>query len=454
MLSLVPAWAVYFDEFWKAIRRRNLWFIKLRYGAVFMLLAFLLSSEFLLKITFTPAQVNALTILTIVIFIYNILLHYLRRFVQCKVDGFNPLHFSLVQMVLDLSMLLLLVFYTGSIESPLSMLFLFHMIIGSLILPGRVIYSVAGFIISVYVLLVYGEYFSMLPHHAVMGLLREPLFQNATYLVSSSVVFVFVMWMSVVLANKIAHQLYMMEQKLVESLEQLNTAENEKQRYVMSVVHEIKTPLTALHSYLDVVLQGFLGPLDEKIAGRLERARARSAEAIELTNDVLKVSKLRLLDEIEKSEIDIREICETIIRKLKIHTDLKNISLTMFDNREEKKIIHGDAFLLEIAFSNLLANAVKYTEEEGTIEILLSNENEGMVIEICDNGIGIPETDQSKIFGDFYRASNSKKFEGTGMGLSIIKHIIQQHNGRISFQSPSRLATTSSPGTAFFVFLP
>jgi len=262
--------------------------------------------------------------------------------------------------------------------------------------------------------------------------------------------------MSVVLANKIANQLYRMEQKLVESLEQLNAAEVEKQNYVIGVVHEIKTPLSAVHSYLDVILQGFLGPVNEKILAKLQRVRARSAEAIQLTNDVLKVSKLRLLDEIKKEEIKVRDILSSVLKKQRANFDRKKVKLHFKDNRKIRSKILGDKLLLEIAFSNLVSNALKYIEDEGVIEIILDEKEKGIQLEVCDNGIGIPEKDIEKIFDDFYRASNirSKGYEGTGMGLSIIKHIVEKHNGTIEVQSPSRLASTNKPGASFIVFLP
>jgi len=421
-----------------------------------MLFAFIVSSEFLLGIGFTQTQLVALTLINCSILVYNGILQWLRVYLKCEPFKFNPLHFSLVQMVLDLSALMLLVYFTGGIETPLFMLFVFHMIIGSLILPGTVIYTIAISVVFIFFGMVLGEYHNLISHHAVAGLLQTPLYNNFKFIVTYSIVFGFVILMSVVLANKIANQLYLMEQKLVESLEQLNAAEVEKQNYVIGVVHEIKTPLSAVHSYLDVILQGFLGPVNEKILAKLQRVRARSAEAIQLTNDVLKVSKLRLLDEIKKEEIKVRDILSSVLKKQRANFDRKKVKLHFKDNRKIRSKILGDKLLLEIAFSNLVSNALKYIEDEGVIEIILDEKEKGIQLEVCDNGIGIPEKDIEKIFDDFYRASNirSKGYEGTGMGLSIIKHIVEKHNGTIEVQSPSRLASTNKPGASFIVFLP
>ena len=456
MISLVPSWAIYNEEFWETIIERNLWFIKLRYGAVLMLFVFIISSEFLLGIKFTHTQLLALTFINCTILVYNGFLHWVRQFLKCDPNKFNPLHFSLVQMVLDLTALMLLVYFTGGIETPLSMLFVFHMIIGSLILPGMVIYSISFSVIFIFCAMVFSEYNNLIPHHAVEGLLQIPLYSHFKFIVAYSTIFSFVMLMSVVLANKIANQLYRMEQKLVESLEQLNAAEVEKQKYVMGVVHEIKTPLSALHSYLDIVIQGFLGPVNEKILSKLQRVRIRSAEAIQLTDDVLKVSKLRLLDEIKKEDVKVRDILSSVLQKQRVSVERKKVKLSIKDNRKVRSKILGDKFLLEIAFSNLISNALKYIEDKGVVEIILDEKENGIQLEVCDNGIGIPEKDLEKIFNDFYRASNikSKGYEGSGMGLSIIKHIVEKHGGTVEVQSPSRLASENKPGTTFIVFLP
>ncbi|MHB1687220.1 MAG: sensor histidine kinase [Ignavibacteriaceae bacterium] len=456
MISLVPAWAQHFDAFWDAIQRRNLWFIKLRYGAVIMLLLFLFTSQYFLGLTFTKLQNTALIAITISIQIYNLLLHWVRQFIKCEPDKFNPLHFSLLQMILDLSALGLIVYFTGGIETPLFMLFIFHMIIGSLILPGRVIYTIAVAVIFYFIALTYAEYFGIIPHQAIAGFLQIPLYDNLKFIIVYDTIFAFVMIMSVILASRIANQLYKMEQQLVESLVKLNEAETEKQKYIIGLVHEIKSPLVAAHSYLDVILQKILGPIDKTIEEKLLRVRSRSDEAIRMINDVLKVSKLRLLDEISLAYFDFKELIQMEIDNYQDSINSKKIKLIFFDRRSLQKEIKGDKFLLEIAVSNLISNSIKYVEENGKIEISLFEDETWMKLEICDNGIGIPKNDLEKIFNDFFRGSNikNKNYEGAGLGLSIVKHIIESHGGNISVSSPSRLGSERNAGAEFIISLP
>ena len=206
MIPLVPIWINRYVEYWDTIHKRNLWLIMLRYGAVIMLAGFLVSSRLILGFTFSNEQAAALIILTLSILIYNLFLHWAHRFVKKEQGKFNPMHFSVLQMTLDLTALGLIVYYTGSIETPLFMLFVFHMIIGSLILPGLIIYTIAWIVIALFNVLIFSEYLKIIPHHSVTGLLAVPLYNNINFIIVYDVIFSFVIIISVFLANKIASQ--------------------------------------------------------------------------------------------------------------------------------------------------------------------------------------------------------------------------------------------------------
>jgi signal transduction histidine kinase len=456
MISLIPSYARHYDEFWKALRGRNLWFIKLRYIAVAMLLLVLFFSEFVLSIRFSPAQYEAILIITAIILLYNILLHFIRKFVVPKADRFNPIHLSFIQMLLDITALFLLVYFTGSIESPMFLLFVFHMIIGSLILPGIIVYFIAACIVVVFTTIVILEYNGILYHHFVSGFLTYPVYSDFNYIISFTVFFAFLIFVSVLLTNKIARQLYSNEQKLVESIEKLNKAEEEKQKYIIGVVHELKSPIAAVQSYIEMILQKYLGPLNEKVEMKLSAARERADEAIEMINNILKISRLRLMSEISMESIDVKEIVCSTLEKQKAGIEAKKITVKMTDDRLLRTPVRGDKFLLEMAVSNIISNAVKYVNTNGLIDISISEIEDGICLDISDNGVGIPLKDQENIFRDFYRASNikNKGYEGVGLGLSIVKQIIERHGGKITVESPGRIGNHETPGSGFVIFLP
>ena len=365
MFNLVPAWAIHYEEFWLTVRSRNLWFIKLRYTAVVMLLFFIIFPKYFLEINFADEQQFALLIITFSILVYNITFHYLRQFVKLDAEKFNPLHLSILQMIFDLTALMLIVYFTGSVESPLLLFFVIHMIVGSLILPGFVIYTFAIVIVLAFWGITVGEYYSILPHHHVSGFLPFSLHQQFNYVLAMNVSFAFLVDMIVLISNRMANQLYIREQQLLESIDKINAAEKEKQKYISGIVHEIKTPLAAVHSYLDLVLQKFLGPLDEVVEEKLTRARRRSDEAIELINNVLKISKLRIEDSFIKEEVDIASILARAIKSAKVNAEAKGVKLSIINHRKEKHTIEGDPLLIQIALSNIISNAIKYNFMDG-----------------------------------------------------------------------------------------
>ncbi len=455
MISLIPYWAQHREEFWNAIRRRNLWFIKLRYGAVILLLFLLVGIEFILKLPLTKIQLTAIIFIMLSILGYNLVIHWIRKFVK-PTTKFNNLHLSLLMMILDLVSLTSLIHYSGGIENPLYMFYIFHMIIGSLILPGIVIYSIATAVIISFSALVFFEYNGIIYHHGITGLLSFPLYENLHFIFIVLIVFSLMMYVSVFLANKIARQLYEQEQKLWESLQKLNEAERVKQKYVIGIVHEIKSPIAAVESYIDLIIKNYVGPVSREVEEKLVRAKTRTDEAIKMINNVLHISKLKLLDEITDEEIPLMEIAESLVTEQKVIADSKNISLTLKKDCKDNSKLYGDPVLIGIALSNILNNAIKYVGNNGKVEITLRHENDNCVIEICDDGIGIPSGDQEKIFDEFYRASNIKHkgYEGTGLGLSLVKQIITKHSGRIKVISPSRLQSGDKPGTCFVISLP
>ena len=138
------------------------------------------------------------------------------------------------------------------------------------------------------------------------------------------------MLISVLLVNRITHQLYKLEEKLYDSLEQLKKAEKEKQKYVMAVMHEIKSPLSAMQSYIEIILDKYVGPISKIVEDKLLRAKIRGRDAIELTNNILKISRLRLLDEIATEKVDLQPLLLSIYKKQKVHIKEKDIKLDIY----------------------------------------------------------------------------------------------------------------------------
>jgi signal transduction histidine kinase len=456
MLIIVPEWAHHYGEFWRAIRIRNLWFIRLRYFAAILLFGFVVIGDSLLNFQLTGLQVRAVIITSVLILLYNITLHSVRKDVGCVPGKFNCMHLSLIQIMLDLISLMVVVYYTGVIESPLYMFFIFHMIIGSLILPGYIVYVTASIISLSFAALAMFQRYKIVETHIIHGLYTNVRPQVLTYDIFFIISFTFMLFVSVFIANKIARQLYQREQQLRLTVEKVKELEISKQKYTMGVVHEIKTPVTAVMSLLDLVYHGYVGPISEEVKAKVERAKARGEETLELINSVLRISKLKLLNIKSTEEINIVHLLQKIIEKHAEVSKTKNIHIELRDLRNNQKIIKADPLLLDLAFSNIINNSIKYNTQDGHVEISIEGKESHLILRISDDGIGIPPEEKEKIFEQFYRASNVNKgkVEGSGMGLALVKEIIERHNGVIRIESPSPIMKKGKPGTCVVISLP
>lgn len=459
MLNFVPSHTIDFEQLWTLISTRNRWFINIRYYVVISFAVFVLVMQHIFKVNFNHDQLWAFTIISAALFLINIIYNYIiiSGIVKNDSEGFNQLHFAFNQIVVDLLAIALITHFTGGIESPFYLFFVFHMIIGSMILPNYVVYSLSGIIISYIGVLSYLEFNGHFEHYSFGNLLEFPLYTNPRYIIIYVTAFTIMMLVSVFLANNISRAHFLRSQQLKLTLNRLKDAEKTKMKYTMGIVHEIKSPIVGAQSNLDLVLNGFTGDINSAADEKIKRARIRTDEAIAIINDVLKISKLKLLESLNKEDVEIVKFIENTFSKKDSQLLAMQLSTKITDKRKDKQPVRIDPALFELVFSNLIGNAIKYNTSGGNIEVILGNNETGEVeIVVVDDGMGIPDDDKHKMFQDFYRSSNAKKkgIEGTGLGLSVVKEIIEQHDGTITFNSPSRLTKEGRRGTEFILTLP
>ena len=450
-MKILPTFVYDYGEYWKSIQRYNTWFIKLRWFAVVGLLVLTIVLRFIQGIQITKLQYFAFLAVDIFIALYNFLFYKINpNEVEQKVQ--SALGYSLFQMILDLISLSVLIYFTGGIESPLVLFFIFHMILGSLLLPAGIMYSMAFVLISALSALSYMEFIGYIPHQKNIYLYTYSFYKDILFIITALLTNAFVLIVSILLTNKIAVELYMRESQLKRALNDVHSAEESKQKFIMAVVHELKSPIAAASANLDLILSNILGEMNERIREKASRARFRLSESTKMINRILHVSQFRLLNQLHLEEIRLSGIISELLESSSSLLTKKQINAKFDDN--ENVPINADKVLIEIALSNLINNAIKYTEDNGKIEISVNDDDEIRHVSILDNGIGIPEDEIGRIFEEYYRATNVKKIEGTGTGLSLVKDIINIHNGAIKIKSPSQIGTHGRPGTEFLISLP
>jgi len=221
-------------------------------------------------------------------------------------------------------------------------------------------------------------------------------------------------------------------------------AEKLRREFTANVSHELKTPLTTISGFAELLLNGMIEKSD--ITNVSAKMKSESDRLLSLIEDIMRLSELDESDESELKESESEKvfekfsefnlsdlICE-VVENLKLNADKNNISISY--PQEEFLITANRPMIFELLF-NLIDNAVKYNKENGNVEIAVLKSNDKIEICIKDSGIGIEKKYHERIFERFYRVdkSRSKKIGGTGLGLSIVKHIVAYHNGMISIES-------------------
>lgn len=225
--------------------------------------------------------------------------------------------------------------------------------------------------------------------------------------------------------------------ELAEALEEVKRISKLKSDFVSAVSHELRTPLTSIKGYASILMTGKLGEVAEPIKDRLEKINKHSDSLVKLINDLLDISRIEAGKVEMKFEFQLLpQMVETVADLLAPQLKDKKIELVL-DIPKDVKSVFVDASQIERVFVNLANNAVKFTPAGGKITIRASDIGEFIQIDVSDTGIGISEKDLEKIFEEFYRVDNqtNQTLQGSGLGLSLVKRIIEAHKGKIWVKS-------------------
>jgi len=225
--------------------------------------------------------------------------------------------------------------------------------------------------------------------------------------------------------------------QLTQALEELKKISKRKSDFISSVSHEIRTPLTSIKGYAAILLASKLGALPEEVRSRLEKINRHSDELVHMVNDLLDISRIESGKiEIKKEFLNLKVIIDKIVDLFSEQLKIKNISFGSFIPNDCQEIL-ADRSQIERVFINLVGNALKFTPQNGKIDINANYINKIIQIDIRDSGFGIPQDAQESIFDEFFRVDNTinQEVKGTGLGLTLVKRIIEAHQGRIWVKS-------------------
>jgi len=239
--------------------------------------------------------------------------------------------------------------------------------------------------------------------------------------------------LNIPLENEMYEELTPLLKRIDEQNKQKDAIADMRKEFSANVSHELKTPLTSISGYAEIMKNGLVRPEDMK--GFAERIYNEASRLITLVEDIIKLSKLDEGEiEMEKEDVDLYDLTRRIVSRLAPQAEKRAVHVEVTG---ENVICHGVRQILDEMIYNICENAIKYNRRGGSVSVWVGATLKGKKIIVTDTGIGIPEDQQERIFERFYRVdkSHSKETGGTGLGLSIVKHGAMLHNAQIHVES-------------------
>ncbi|HQT93184.1 MAG TPA: HAMP domain-containing sensor histidine kinase [Thermoanaerobaculaceae bacterium] len=431
---------------------RIAWFVRLRWAAGAALLAFAAAAPH----AGMPLEWGRVWLVAVVILAYNGILHALlaiwRR--NNQADYRWLARCTLIQILIDLAALVLLVYLTGGPGSPFLPFFTFHMVIGTIMLSARTMFIVGGgaWLACAALFLAGGTP----PGHppipvemrtAVLGMLACALGLTVylTATVSSR------LKERGVRLFRLAEELRDKTAELEKLLAEMRSIEARKSHFMLLSAHQLRSPLATVKTSLDVLLQGYVDLASPRAASLVAGASERVEGLLRIVGDLLELAKLRETAQRAPwaSGVNLAQLAVDVADALTPVAEARQITLeSSYD--ADVVLARGVPPDLEYAIENLVHNALKYSRPGGTVHIQVRRSGEFGMIEVRDNGIGIPPEFLANLFVEFARAANARRHtaEGTGLGLAIVNEVAETHGGRV--EAESRL----DEGSTFRLLLP
>ncbi len=366
--------------------------------------------------------------------------------------------FAHLQIALDLAALTGFVALTGGYASPFLGLYVLHMVLASILLSQRAAYgwAAAGTVLGAGLILLSGppETFRFAPEGVSVAGFKLLLVGGFASLLHASVYLAASIVARLRARQEEAQQLLLEVRRqtalLADAYERLQATQHMQTAYMRRVSHELRSPLAAITTSLEVVRDGYAGPVPDAAREAVSRAHERIAQLLRMVDDLLALSRAHAGAAREQLErVSMAVVVEEVLRLLAERAERRRIGLVNETSSDLPAILADREEMVQLV-TNLTANAIKYSHEGTTVRVGLAAEGRSLVLHVRDEGIGIPPEDLPHIFEEFFRSKRGRLHAavGTGLGLSIVRTIAEHHGGEVS------VASTLGAGTTFSVRLP
>jgi signal transduction histidine kinase len=426
------------------------WLIRLRWLAVLGLGAALVLAYVLYP---GGLRLELLGGVAVFIALYNIPFLFYARGLQKGRGGAGRLRsatrFACVQIILDLLALAALIHFSGGVENPMAMFLVFYIIIAGILLSQRASFLMATLAALLFAAVGMLEYAGLLSHYHLPVLGETELYLNIAYVGTVVGTMVFGLWLAAYLTSSISVKLRKRERELAQSYgavvakcQELETADErlrkidaERTRFVTLATHELRAPLNTIHTCVELALASQTSP--QTVHDILERVKKRTSELTELVSDLLRLARAREETSHEAlGLVHLEDVLQSVLQFMRTEADEKDLLLSV-EIDPGLALVRANADQLKLVWTNLLSNAIRYTETGGIVAVALKQTPDLLVAAVRDTGIGIAPGDLRRIFEEFYRAENAQTVcpIGTGVGLSIVERIVQNLGGKLAVES-------------------
>jgi signal transduction histidine kinase len=442
----------------RALTQQVRWFMTMRFLAFVLIAATITFAKQALRI---PLRYDLLYTAAVCVLAYNCLLFgwFERMRHRCR-DEWCVRHArrtAHAQIVLDLASLAAMIHLSGGLESPPLFIFIFHPIFAAILLSRAHAYLYGLLALLVLGAVGVGEHAGALAHHHLEGFLAAEPFRSPTYTWGVLGVFAILQVLGIFITSSLASELRhnqveveVLGDDLLRKNAKLEKKDEMRLLLLANTTHDLKSPLNTIDSLIQSLLDGYLGELNAQQVERLGKVLARISGLRALISDILELSAIEVEEAPDKVvRIDLVKLATETVEDMRPSVEQSGLTIALEADLKEAPV-RASLEHLGSVLHNYISNAVKYNRKGGSIRVRIGASDEIATCAVKDTGIGIEQEDLPRLFSDFFRTLEAKKSgqEGTGLGLGIVKRILERYGGTVGVES------RFGEGSTFLLSLP